>query len=42
MRLRSGGRAVETSALANTGFESDREEVLPVGLAEGWERPRWF
>ena len=35
MRLRSRGRAVETSALANTGFESDREEVLlPVRLAE--------
>ena len=35
VKLRSGGRAVETSALANTGFESDREEVLlPVRLAE--------
>jgi len=35
VRVRSGRRAVETSALANTGFESDREEVLlPVRLAE--------
>ena len=35
VRLRSRGREVETSALANTGFESDREEVLlPMMLAE--------
>ena len=47
VRLRSRGRVVETSALANTGFESDREEVLlPMRLAERLrrtERPqRWL
>jgi len=37
LRIKSAGKTVETTALVNTGFETEQPEILlPANLAENW------